>query len=75
MFLESSKYKEYYLRKGIDGKLEMFRKGKEDPLKPLENYKRNIKYALYHNGKKEIVSMVEFLRTCPDLLLSDTSTA
>jgi hypothetical protein len=65
MFLRSNKYKGYYLAKGKNG-LTMFREGSDSPIKPLSSYKNSIKYALYINGQKSIVSLVDFLKTCPE---------
>jgi len=65
MFLRSETYTDYYLAKGESGKLEMYRDGSEEPLKPLRN-KKIIKYALSVNGKRIEISLTDFLKSCKE---------
>lgn len=69
MFLRSTKYKNYYLAKSKNGFLEMFRDGRQKPLKPIKR-KNEIKYALSFNGERIEISITEFLKSCKEFQFS-----
>ncbi len=57
------KFPNYLAKRHGDG-VTIFRDGSSEPLRPVRGCVREVKFVLWQNGRRYIVSLFEFMKEC-----------